>query len=120
VYVFSDQLTINDVDPVSYERHLVEFGKERVLTRNCIHKLQARFSELGFGYMVGNVNGCFNKRLISAVLSFQEQALSPRRRIIDLYSEVENVTEVSVTFKGQVSGDFDKYTADELNIWLEN
>ena len=60
VYRFTKQLERFDTDKTTKERHLTDKNTLNILDRNYLHKIQERFHELGYGYMVGNINGCFN------------------------------------------------------------
>ncbi|QHI38041.1 hypothetical protein IMCC3317_34250 [Kordia antarctica] len=120
VYKFSNKLKKNDVDKTTYERHLTGEEDSNVLDKNYIHKIQERFHELGFGYMVGNINGCFNIKLYATILAFQIQAKSQKRNIYNFFSEKEYTEKINITFLGQVNGVFDNETAKELSLWLEN
>ena len=117
VYLFAKNLSLDNVDKTSIERH---FSKNpNILDRNYIHKLQDRFHELGFGYMVGNINGVFNEKLRATVTSFQAQARETIRRCYDYYNKSYSYLNVPITFNGSMNGKFDFETANELDLWLK-
>ncbi|MFV0572196.1 MAG: hypothetical protein ACK5M1_07180 [Xanthomarina gelatinilytica] len=120
VYKFTKELKRFDIDKTTEERHLSGDNPLNKLDRNYLHKIQERFHELGFGYMVGNINGCFNFKLYATILSFQAQSKKATRRILNLNEDKIYQKKVNVTFIGEINGVFDEHTADELNIWLEN
>jgi hypothetical protein len=118
VYIYQRDLQLYDVDPSSQVRHSVPVEFMSTLDRNYIHKVQERFHELGFGYMVGNINGCFNTKLYGTILAFQQQALLPRRRKKDFVDGSFSLEEVPISFSGSVNGIFDSETAKEVDLWL--
>lgn len=120
IYNFTRGVSLGDVDPTYKERHFTGDIKPVTLPKNLLHKIQERFCELGFEYMIGNINGCFNYKTLATVLAFQKQALQVQRRIRNLYTDQFELQQVAVTFKGVVNGIFDEPTALEMNIWLKN
>lgn len=120
VYRYTKKLILGDIDKTTNERHLVSNFDLNTLERNYLHKIQERFHELGFGYMVGNINGCFNTKLFATILAFQSQAKSTRRYKYDLFNEKIILVDVVPSYLGKTNGVFDKETSDELSIWLEN
>lgn len=120
VYNFIQEISLGDVDPTFNERHYTGRFEPNILKRNLLHKIQERFCEIGFEYMIGNINGCFNLKTLSAIYSFQEQSLKTTRRIKNLYTDEFSLQTVPITFNGEVNGKFDEPTAKELNLWLKN
>ncbi len=118
-YIFTKELQLNDVDRTTSERHLTGINEQNLLHRNFIHKIQERFHELGFGYMVGNINGCFNVKLYSTILSFQNQSLAKKRNRFNFVNNTLESISVNLTFKGTPNGKFDEETAKELSVWLD-
>ncbi len=118
VYIYQKSLQLDDVDQSSQVRHLVPVERMNVLDRNYIHKIQERFYELGFGYMVGNINGCFNTKLYGTLMAFQQQAKFPLRRKKDFVCGQCSLEEVSVSFYGSSNGVFDLETSKEMDLWL--
>ncbi len=118
VYSFPSDLQFGDVDPTFQERHYTYDATPNILKRNLLHKLQERFCELGFEYIIGNINGCFNNKTLAAVLSFQKQSMYSKRRRKNLFTNEFELVDVPITFKGASNGVFDKPTADEFDLWL--
>jgi len=118
VYIHQRDFQLNDVDQTSRERHFVPIEKMNILDRNYIHKIQERFHELGFGYMVGNINGCFNVKLYGTIMAFQQQASLPLRRRKDFVNGHCFLDEVQISFSGCINGIFDSETAIEIDLWL--
>lgn len=118
VYIYKRNLSQNDIDKYSQERRLVPFESMNVLDNNYIHKIQERFCELGFGYMIGNINGCFNSKLYGTIMSFQKQAQSSFRRYIDFTNNKVSTKDIKISFSGKINGEFDEDTSKEMDIWL--
>lgn len=120
VYNFIQEITLGDVDPTYKERHFTGNIEPNYLKKNLLHKIQERFCEIGFEYMIGNINGCFNYKTLATILAFQKQSLNPKRRIRNLFSDDFCLERVPITFEGELNGKFDEATAAELNVWLKN
>ncbi len=118
VLAFDTLLKFGDIDPTSLDRHFVGSSTPRILPSNKIHKIQQRFAQLGFEYMVGHVTGCFNRRLEETIFSFQLQALKPIRRVLDRYSQVSQLVRIEAPWIGEANGIFDLQTCQEVNNWL--
>lgn len=115
---FTQTFYPGDVDPTSPERHFIGGAQANYLDSNCIHKIQEKFCELGFEYMVGNINGCYNTKLASAVCAFQEQATGAFRRFVNTFDGEASTLLLTPTYNGHVNGILDEATFRELNIWL--
>jgi len=110
-------------DPTSEARHLVPHSKIRLAEHRGVHKLQARLHEIGFGYMVGLINGVFNKRTEDAVKAFQFQFNEGkvRKTVRGELSELQIHDEKNDGLViPDINGIFDEATCAALNNWLVN
>ncbi|NEZ54219.1 N-acetylmuramidase family protein [Adonisia turfae] len=108
-YLHDNRLNLKygDIDTAGASR----FGKQANVPGKYVVELQTHLTALGF--LAGETDGWFGDTTRTALRLFQQASMGDHRH------QNGNVIRVTRTFSGQVTGEADLSTREEMSLWLE-